>query len=222
MASNRIDEISKYLEFELGIITDSKYVWSIDEANNYISNCTKNVLTLDYFEIDDRSFIDEFENQIKSKNNIYINGYSKEETLYCVINHIQKMNLKTPVYIIKNAEIWTCINKYINDSILIPYFSSDEIPAIKNNINIFIYGIDRPCTKINKIKLRRRTRSFLEDKLRQNGYSESHKLIDKTNGIFAFLKRKLFDGMSEDPEWYRVYDKTNFYSFVNWEMVRNM
>lgn len=191
----KITKIYNYLSFEFDNIVNNDSVWTIEKADKYMSSNTDGVLTLDYFEIDDNEFVDKFNSAFEIGGNIFVKGNSREETLYCVLNLLKKNNVKNAVYIIKNKDDWTKFEKYIQDAILIPYFQSDEISAIKGNINIFIYGVEDYTTK-NYITLRRRKMRTLEEKLK-NYKDGDHGLIMKTNGLFPFVKRYLFEGHSE-------------------------
>lgn len=196
-----LKKVAEYLEFELGTALQSNSVWSISTAEEYMKTCSGNIIDLDFFEIDDKEFTETFENNITNANqNIFIKGFSKEETLYCILNHLRKMNLKQPVYIIKNLESWQKASGSLVNSILISFFQSDEIASVNNNINIFIYGTDDLVDSRKCISLRRRTKKTLRDKL-SGKCEDSEKLIDKTNGLFPFIKNTLFKGQAQIPEW---------------------
>lgn len=193
---DKIKEVYDYLVFELGTILDENCVWSIDVASKYISECTNQKLNLDYFEIDDNDFINNFDAEIQKGKDIYIKGNCKEETLYCILNCIKAKEINKPVYIIQNYESWEKAQKYIRDSIVIPFFNKDEIFCIKDNINIFIYGIDEIPLK-DCLSLRRRKMSTIKAKLKNTVGDEGDRLARKTNGLFPFIKAELFKGHKE-------------------------
>lgn len=198
----KIQEITNYFEFELETALDKNYVWSISDAEEYMKGCTNGNINLDYFEIDDKDFVARFDDEINSSKNIFIKGYSREETIYCILNQLRKSVKDKPIYIIKNEETWIKASEIICDSIVIPYFQADEIVAIKHNvINIFVYGVDSNAGIRNYISLRRRKISTLQEKLKNNGYEDAYSLIRKANGIFPFVKRAVFNGQPSNPVW---------------------
>lgn len=201
LESEKIQEITNYLEFELETALDKNHVWSISDAEEYMKGCTNENINLDYFEVDDKDFVARFDDEINSSKNIFIKGYSREETIYCILNQLRKSVNDKPIYIIKNEETWIKATESICDSIVIPYFQADEIVAIKNNVNIFVYGVDSNAGIRNYISLRRRKISTLQEKLKNNGYEDAYSLIRKANGIFPFVKRALFNGQPSNPVW---------------------
>lgn len=80
------------------------------------------------------------------------------------------------MYVIKSKENWEKAGRYLSNCILIPDFQADEIPAIKNNTAIFILNEGNTP---NTLRIPRRKFSFLLNKLRESGYSDAYKLLQK-------------------------------------------
>lgn len=185
---NAIFDINRFID------TYKYKVFSIDDIEKKIEESTSPPICLDFFEIDDKAFIEEFRQNLS--HNMYIVGKSREETLNCILNEL-KYNLKYDnVVIVGDETAWEALRGNIDNAILIPNFYVGEIVAIKNNINIFIYGEDEHCTNPNKIELKRRTRNTIIKKLEKVGLDskDAYDYVEKTNGLFISLKRKLFNG----------------------------
>ncbi len=182
---------------------DQKKIYSTDDINKKLRASTEPSIGLDFFEIDDQEFKERFNKELDK--NIYVVGKSREETLYCILNELKYNTDYKKVIIAGDKEAWEYLRDKISDAILIPDFYVGEIIAIKNNINIFIYGEDEHCTKPNKIEQKRRTRSTIIEKLKQAGLDDqvAYDYVEKTNGLFIPLKRKLFNGQYNIfPTWY--------------------
>lgn len=196
----KVAEICEYLEFELGIVKDPKRVWTVSAAFQDISDSTNGFLNEDFFEIDDYRFKDRFKIELERKPiEIHINGSDKEETMYCILNHIHTLIPDKQIFIIRDEQSWIAAKNRIVDSIVIPFFAATQIPVLQGNINIFIHGAQKHHK--NGLELRRRTRSFLNLKLQKNQYPDAHILIKKTSGIYYFLKKELYQGDIESPAW---------------------
>lgn len=177
-------------------------IYTIDDMETRLKEITNPSLTLDFFEIDDEEFKQEFKKY--RVNNMYIVGRSREETLYCILNELKYSIKEEKVIIIEDEESWEALNGKVKGYILIPNFYIGEIVAIRDNINIFIYGDDEHCTVPNKIQLRRRTRRTIIKKLESIGLDNktAYEYAEKTNGLFIPLKRKLFNGRYDRlPAW---------------------
>lgn len=177
-------------------------IQSIGDIDEYLRNSTQQVIGLDFFEIDD----DEFKRSFKEglNQNTYVIGKSREETLYCLLNELSYVLNCSNVIIVKDEEAWERLNGEITGFVLIPNFYVGEIVAIAENINIFIFGEDEHCTNINKIELKKRIRANIINKLQKAGLDSSiaYSYVEKTNGLFISLKRKLFNGQYNiKPTW---------------------
>ncbi|MCI9258717.1 MAG: trypsin-like peptidase domain-containing protein [Romboutsia sp.] len=198
-----IQDIHDIFDINRIIDADEYRVFSIDDVEKQIEESTNPSICLDFFEIDDKEFLEEFRQNLS--HNMYIVGKSREETLNCILNEL-KYNLKYDnVVIVGDERSWEELRDNIDNAILIPNFYVGEIVAIKNNINIFIYGEDEHCTNPNKIELKRRTRNTIIKKLEKAGLDiqDAYDYVEKTNGLFISLKRKLFNGQYNIlPEWH--------------------
>ena len=195
----KIAEICEYLEFQLGTVMDRDHVWTIEAAFHEISKNTDGYLNENFFEVDDYRFKDVFAEKLQNSTVIHVNGFNKEETTYCILNQLHQLSSDKGTYVFRNKESWDAARDKLKDSIVIPFFESEEIPVLHGNVNIFLHQIG--THEREGIELRRRTRSFLADKLRNNGYEDAYDLIQKTNGVYYCLKHKLFQGQLQVPSW---------------------
>lgn len=196
----KYDEI---LEIQMLRDTSQKKIYTIDDIDKRLLDSTEPSIGLEFFKIDDEEFKERFSNDLS--NNIYVVGKSREETLYCILNELKYNTNCNKVIVAGDIEAWEYLRNKIDKAILIPDFYVGEIIAIKNNINIFIYGEDEHCTKPNKIELKRRTRKNIIKNLEKAGlYSGiAYNYVEKTNGLFVPLKRKLLNGQYNiAPTWY--------------------
>lgn len=151
-------------------------------------------LSLDFFRVNDKEFQRKFKDMI-NREMIFVVGRSREETIYRVLNELKNNYAEKNVFIIENRDKWNKLeNNNLSGCILIPIFYDENIPAISNNTNIFIYNEDEPCYCNDKLVLRTRTRKNLVDSLEEIGmkYSDAYSLVDKTHGIYSALRKKLF------------------------------
>jgi len=161
-------------------------------------------INLDFFRIDDNEFITAFHERIEQEK-IFVVGKSKEETIYCILNEIRNLKQDRITLVVKDEDDWEKYNKEdIKNTILIPWFYSDNIPCIPGNTNIFVFGEDEPCYSSDSIKLRRRTRKTITNCLIDAGlgHQEADDLVDKTHGLYVPLKKKIFNGAYlKTPVW---------------------
>lgn len=191
------------LEIQILRDTSQKKIYTIDDIDKKLLDSTEPSIGLEFFQIDDEEFKERFSNGLSD--NIYVVGKSREETLYCILNELKYNTNYNKVIIVGDIESWECLRDKTDCAILIPDFYVGEIIAIKNNINIFIYGEDEHCTKTNKIELKRRTRKNIIKNLEKAGLDSgiAYNYVEKTNGLFVPLKRKLFNGQYNiSPTWY--------------------
>lgn len=191
------------LEIQILRDTSQKKIYTIDDIDKKLLDSTEPSIGLEFFQIDDEEFKERFSNGLSS--NIYVVGKSREETLYYILNELKYNTNYNKVIVVGDIEAWEYLRNKIDSAILIPDFYVGEIIAIKNNINIFIYGDDEHCTKPNKIELKRRTRKNIIKNLEKAGLDSgiAYNYVEKTNGLFVPLKRKLFNGQYNiAPTWY--------------------
>ena len=194
----KIAIIKEYLEYQLDTLFDESQVFNIEQCFNYISKNTDNKLNEAFFEIDDERFIDDFKNRLDDSNTIHLTSLSKEEGRYCILNLLHRLKPDIPVYIIKTKGTWDKTEKHLSGCILIPDFQAEEIPIVENNTIIFIHNEDNSP---NTLRIPQRTISFLSNKLRENGYEDSYKLLQKTHGLYYYIKIELFTGIMSHPGW---------------------
>jgi len=188
-----------------------KHIYSLAEIDLQLRKETiLPKIGIDFFNIDDEEFLSEFHKRI-NMDKIFVVGKSKEETIYCVLNEIQKMNLDRIVLIVKNADSWVEIeNRNIKGAILIPWFYMENIIAIEGNTNIFVYVEDEPCYFKDHLKLKKRTKQTIINSLEAAGLDsqKAYDIVNDTHGLYVPLKIKIFNGaMYQKPIW--VKNKSN-------------
>lgn len=159
---------------------------------------------IEFFIVDDESFQDEFEEK-RYEELVYIRGRSREETIYCVLNELWRLNDKRPIYVVKSLESWNKLQTMENEgNIYIPWFYADEIIAIEKNTNIFVIDENTPVFNKSVLKLRPRTYDTLSRCLVEAGmkHDEAYELLSDTHGLFIQMKKKLFKGeYLKAPSW---------------------
>lgn len=188
-----------------------KHIYSLAEIDLQLRKETISPkIGIDFFNIDDEEFLSEFHKRI-NMDKIFIVGKSKEETIYCILNEIQKMNLDRSVLIVKNTDSWVEIeNRNIKGAILIPWFYMENIIAIEGNTNIFVYVEDEPCYFKDHLKLKKRTKQTIINSLEAAGLDsqKAYDIVNDTHGLYVPLKIKIFNGaMYQKPIW--VKSKSN-------------
>lgn len=167
-------------------------------------------MDLSFFELDDEQFETRLQALIDQER-IYVVGKSREETIYRILNELRKKNFDRMVLVIKSAVEWKRLDKAnLTGAILIPFFFAENIIAIKNNTNIFVYGEDEPCYHRDKLELRKRTKRSLTYSLEKIGVdgTEAYNMVDNTHGLYVPLKKKLFNGaMYAKPEWIKEHSR---------------
>lgn len=185
-------EYSKTEHIQNSEIAKKSKIYSIEDIENRLRQAINPPIDLDFFEIDHDEFKDNFREKIdRNTSNIFLVGKSREEVLYCILNELKNKLNYDNVIIIEEKDSWEKLRDNIKGAILIPNFYSGELLAIKDNINIFIYGEDEHCTNKDKIELRRRLRRTIVSKLEKAGLSstEAYDYVRNTNGLFIPLKR---------------------------------
>ena len=155
-------------------------------------------LSLDFFEIDENEFQQKFKNSIDNKM-IFVVGKSHEETIYRILNELKSKYSEKTVFVIESRAEWDKLeNNNLSGCVLIPKFYDENIPAISNNTNIFVYNEDEPCYSNEKLVLRKRTRKNLVSALEKLGIesNDAYTLADNTHGLYSALRKKLFNEAS--------------------------
>lgn len=200
----KMASIKEYLEYQLDTLLDEAKVSTIEQSFNYISKNTNNILNESYFEIDNERFVKDFREKLDVSDVIHLSSLSVEEGKYCILNLLHKLCPHKLVYVIKSKENWEKAAKHLSNCILIPDFQADEIPVIENNTILFIQKEDNSP---NALRIPQRTISFLSNKLRESGYDDPYKLLQKTHGLYYYIKIELFTGIINHPCWEKDNDK---------------
>ena len=120
----RIDKVSS----EIAIYQQNKLeVFSSGQLDIELrrSTCDPSI-GIEYFIVDDERFQDKFEDQ-RYEEIIYVRGRNREETIYCVLNELWKLNDKRPVYVVKSLESWDKLRDLgYSGNVYIPWFYADE------------------------------------------------------------------------------------------------
>lgn len=159
---------------------------------------------IEFFEVDDERFQEAFEEH-KYDETVYVRGRCLEETIYCVLNELWRLNEKRPVYVVKSLESWQKLQNIASENnIYIPWFYADEIAAIENNTNIFVLSENTPAYTRDIIELRPRTQHTISCCLHEAGmeWDKAYALIADTHGLYIPMKKHLFKGeYLKRPEW---------------------
>lgn len=179
---------------------------------NLYSNTINPSLNLDFFEIDDEVFRDEFEDSLV-EDNIYVKGQCKEETIYCILNELRRIHPDKLALVVKSEDDWRKLrkaneqNEEIGSKILIPWFYGEQIISIPNNTNIFVFGSEEHTAGKHVLELRKRKRVTIRKKLEKLGmdYESAYRLVDDTHGLYIPMKKKLINGIDTiSPKWLKI------------------
>ena len=199
---NRIEKMSKdfavYNHEQMAILSSGQMDIDLRRSTQNPS------IGIEFFLVDDEHFQDEFED-LRYDELVFIRGRSREETIYCVLNELWRLDDKRPIYIVKDMESWKKLSLVKNSgNIYIPWFYADEIVAIENNTNIFVIDENTPVFNGNVLELRPRTRNTLLKCLQDAGmeYEQICALLADTHGLYIQMKKQLFKGeYLKTPEW---------------------
>lgn len=72
---------------------------------------------IDFFVIDDDIFRGEFDKK-RFQNRVYVRGSCREESIYCVLNELWRLNEKRPIFVVKSLESWEKLGSQIEDIIM--------------------------------------------------------------------------------------------------------
>lgn len=199
---NRIDKMSNelviYNREQVAIISSGKM--DIDLRRS--TYCPS--IGIEFFIIDDEHFQDEFED-LRYDELVFIRGRSREETIFCVLNELWRLNDKRPIYVVKSLESWNKLQTMENKgNVYIPWFYAEEIVAIENNTNIFVIDENTPTFGNSVLELRPRTYDTLSKCLQDAGleYSKAYSLLSDTHGLYSQMKKQMFRGeYLRTPPW---------------------
>lgn len=207
----RIERSINMLNTQLREIREkSVEIYSLEQVEIELARRTLNPsLDLSFFEVDDERFKENFKRCIND-DCIYISGQCKEETIYCVLNELRRLNTGRMVLVVKKEEDWEKLRSAneehpeLGKKILIPWFSAEHIFAITNNTNIFVYGSGEYSVGKDVINIRKRKSSTIIRKLEEAGvsYEEARTMVNDTHGLYVPLKKKIIRGQySTIPSW---------------------
>lgn len=185
-------------------------IYSMDKIEmDLISQTANPKICLDFFEVDDEEFQLELENVLDNEC-IYVSGKCKEELIYCILHELRRIRESRAVFVVKSYTDWENLriasaeNDSLNGKILIPWFYADEIIAIPNNTNIFVYGEEEYCPGKNVLRMHKRTRHTIQKQLEEAGLdsADAHRLVQDTHGLYIPLKKKILNGAyNKVPKW---------------------
>ena len=202
-----IEEKFELVLSKIAELNEAKVVlYSVSDIDVQIRRMSKyKGMGLNFFELDDEQFESRFQSAI-NKELIYIVGKSREETTYRILNELRQKYPDRVTLIVKSEAEWSKLQETgISGNILVPFFYAEQIVAIPNNNNIFVYGEDEPCYARDKIILRRRTKRNIINASEKIGvnYREAYNMVDNTHGLYIPLRKKLFNVAEHDNqlEW---------------------
>ena len=199
---NRIDKISNELETynreQVAIASSGMLDVDLRKSTNTPS------IGIEFFTVDDEQFQNKFR-QLRFEKEVFIRGHNIEETVFCILNELWRLNEKRPIYVVKNLESWNKLRTMENEgNIYIPWFYADEIVAIENNTNIFVANENTPLFRKRVLELRPRTYDTLMKCLQAAGLrcNEAWSLISDTHGLYSQMKKQMFRGeYLKIPTW---------------------
>ena len=159
---------------------------------------------IEFFNIDDDNFKELFEEQ-KQNEIVRVRAKCREEAVYCVVNELWHSDEKRAIFVVKSKEDWEKLSSAESvGNIYIPWFWAEEICAIENNTNIFIYTDGMPSFSQDEIVLRPRTFQTISNALERAGMgiNEANALVNETHGLYIPMKKKIFNGQFlKSPKW---------------------
>lgn len=215
--NTREQSIKSTIDAIKGLVSYFDNIRSLDEEDKFLHEITTPYcFGLDFFDFDDKDFTSDMAKSIDNPF-VYIQGRSREETLYCVCEELFKLKeagkLDRPVLIVLNNQTWQTlsVSGNVSNSILIPFFYAETIEPIRgHNTNVFVFSEDEQSMKRPIIKLKRRLQRNFERKIFETfsvpKISESLtyacSIFNETHGMFELIKRKFFNGSYPKPKWY--------------------
>lgn len=185
-------------------------VYSLDQVEVELAIQTVSPsLDLSFFVVDDEEFKETFRKHIDDEC-LYISGQCKEEAIYCVLNELRRLNTGRVVFVVRSETAWQNLrvanenHPELGGKILVPWFVAEQIYAIPNNTNIFVYGKEEFCVGKDVVKLHKRKRSTIVKKLEDMGlsYEKAYALVNDTHGLYIPLKKKIIRGQYNVlPNW---------------------
>lgn len=171
---------------------------------NWLRNNSKYKINLDFFDYGENDIDKKIMDTIDKQDSVYLKFKTKEEGLYYTLRLLKdKIENTDDVYVVLSIENWNKLINKCNNKILIPYFYDNNIVPIFGNKVIYILSDEDNIINKTVIEVPNRIRNNLYEKLNKyvKNFDETNKIINKTNGIFPALKRELFTGTFNKPEW---------------------
>ena len=171
---------------------------------NWLRNNSKYKIDLNFFDYDEGNIDTTIINAIDKQTSVYLKFKTKEEGLYYTLRLLKdKIENTDDVYVVLSIENWNKLINKCNNKILIPYFYDNNIVPILGNKVIYILSDEDNIVNKTVIEVPNRIRNNLYEKLNRyvKNSDETNRIINKTNGIFPALKRELFTGTFNKPEW---------------------
>lgn len=190
------------------IVTYNSKQISIESADQLDLRIRKQTINprigIEFFTIDDDNFKELFEEQ-KENEIIRVRANCREEAIYCIVNELWHKDERRAIFVVKCKEDWEKLSEMASTgNIYIPWFWANEICAIENNTNIFIYTDGMPSFSQNEIVLRPRTFHTISNALEKAGMriNEANALVEETHGLYIPMKKKIFNGQyMKRPKW---------------------
>ena len=150
------------------------------------------VMSLDFFEVDDNDFLEQFPSEL-NKSYFSIIHNDIEEGVGCVLHTLRKIGKDKNVYVVFNQQTWDSLEGKISNCILLANFKSDQIRNISDCTCIYF---SPNITNSEYIELRKRKIETLEKKLIDGGYPNNkvHKLLKDKNGLYSGISYNFFNG----------------------------
>ena len=203
---NEIKQKIEKVNTEIEIYKNSSIsIESADELDLRIRKQTTHPrIGIEFFDVDDEDFKEAFEEQ-KENEIICVRARCREEAIYCIVNELWRSDEKRAIFVVRTLDDWEKLSRSSSTgNIYIPWFWAEEICAIENNTNIFIYTDGVPSFSHDEIVLRQRTYQTIINALVKAGLgiNEANTLVNETHGLYIPMKRKIFNGQClKIPEW---------------------
>ncbi|PWM78838.1 MAG: hypothetical protein DBY32_05035 [Phascolarctobacterium sp.] len=171
---------------------------------NWLRNNSKYNIDLDFFDYGENDIDKKIIDAINKRYSVYLKFKTKEEGLYYILRLLKdQFENIDDIYVVENNENWNKIINKCKNKILIPYFYNNNIVPIFGNKTIYILSDDDNIVNKTVIEIPNRIRNNLYEKLNKyvKNSDETNRIINKTNGVFPALKRELFTGTFNKPEW---------------------
>ena len=146
---NRIEKMSNELDIynreQVAIVSSGQ----MDVDLRRSTHCPS--IGIEFFIVDDEHFQDEFED-LRYDEIVFIRGRSIEETVYCILNELWRLNDKRPIYVVKNLESWKKLQVMGHEENIYCIGSGiSKCPCSRlhpTHIRLFRNGLRKSCTRL--------------------------------------------------------------------------